>query len=74
MAEFGNYLEGDQAADIRRQLETHLAHCRTCQVFYDSTCKTVKIVTDSGAFDLPDTAAKLIGDEIMARIRKIPHA
>ena len=70
MAEFGNYLEGDLAADVRRQLESHLAHCRTCQVLYDSTRKTLQIVTDSGSFDLPETAGKLIADKIMARIRK----
>jgi hypothetical protein len=70
MAEFGNYLEGDLAADVRRQLESHLAHCRTCQVLYDSTRKTLQIVTDSGSFDLPETAGKLIADKIMARICK----
>jgi hypothetical protein len=74
MAEFGNYLESDVAADVRRQLESHLAHCRTCQVLYDSTRKTLRVVTDSGSFDLPDTAAALIADKIMARIRKMPHA
>jgi hypothetical protein len=72
MAEFGNFLEGDLATDVRRQLENHLAHCRTCQVLYDSTRKTIKIVTDSGSFDLPETAAKLIADKIMARIRRQP--
>jgi dihydroneopterin aldolase len=70
MAELGNYLEGDVAADVRRHLESHLASCRTCQVLYDSVRKTVKIVTDSGSFDLPETAAKLIADKIMARIRQ----
>ena len=70
MAELGNYLEGDMAADVRRQLESHLAHCRTCQVLYDSVRKTVKIVTDSGSFDLPETAARLIADKIMAKIRQ----
>jgi dihydroneopterin aldolase len=74
MAEFGSYLEGDLTADVRRQLESHLAHCRTCQVLYDSTRKTLKIVTESGSFDLPETAARLITDEIMARIRKTSAA
>jgi dihydroneopterin aldolase len=70
MAELGNYLEDDVAADVRRHLESHLAHCRTCQVLYDSVRKTVKIVTDSGSFDLPETAARLIADKIMAKIRQ----
>jgi hypothetical protein len=70
MAELGNYLERDVAYEVRRQLEHHLSHCQTCQVVYDSTLKTVKIVTDSGSFDLPEVAARPIRDKIMARIRK----
>ena len=70
MAELGNYLEGDVALEVRRQLEGHLSHCQTCQVVYDSTRKTIKIVTDSGSFDLPEATALPIKEKIMARIRK----
>lgn len=70
MSEFGNYLEGEVAGEVRRQIESHLSHCRMCQVVCDSTRKTVKIVTDSGSFDLPDEAAKPIVAQIMARVRK----
>jgi predicted anti-sigma-YlaC factor YlaD len=70
MAAFGDYLEGDIAAEVRNQLESHLGHCRTCQVIYDSSRKTLKIVTESGSFDFPEAAAKPIRDKIMNRIRK----
>ena len=70
MAELGSYLEGDVAVEVRQQLESHLSHCQTCEVVFDSTRKTVKIVTDSGSFDLPKAAAKLIKAKIMAAIRK----
>ena len=69
MLEIGNYLEGDVAAEIRTQIESHLAHCQTCQVVYDSARKTVKVLTDCGSFDLPEAASKSIADEVMARIR-----
>jgi hypothetical protein len=69
MAEIGNYLEEDVAAEVRAQLEQHLAHCQTCTVLVDSTRKTLKIVTDSGAFDLPEQAFKPVGERIMARLR-----
>ena len=52
MADFGDYFEGEVAADLRREMESHLSHCRTCQVVWDSTGKTVRIVTDSGSFYL----------------------
>ena len=69
MAEIGNYLEGDVAAEVRLQLENHLSHCQSCQVVLDSTRKTLKIVTESGSFDLPEAVFKPIAKGIMARIR-----
>jgi hypothetical protein len=69
MAAIGDYLEGDVAAEVRLQLETHLSHCTQCQVVYDSARKTVSILTDSGSFDLSEAAAKPIAAKIMAKIR-----
>ena len=70
MAEIGNYLEGDVANEVRVQLEHHLSHCQTCTVLVDSTRKTLRIVTDTGSFDLPEMAFKPITEKIMAKIRE----
>jgi predicted anti-sigma-YlaC factor YlaD len=70
MSAFGDYLDGDVAEEVRHQLDNHLGHCKTCQVIYDSSRKTLRIVTDSGSFDLPEAAAKPIREKIMDRIRK----
>jgi anti-sigma factor RsiW len=69
LAELGNYLDGDVADEVRLQLESHLAHCTSCTVLVDSTRKTLKVVTESGSFDLPQAALKPIVEEIMARIK-----
>ena len=69
MAEIGNYLEGDVANEVRLQLEHHLSHCQTCTVLVDSSRKTLKIVTDTGSFDLPEATFKPIAERIMSRIR-----
>jgi predicted anti-sigma-YlaC factor YlaD len=69
IAEIGNYLDGDVADEIRVQIEGHLAHCKTCQIVYDSARKTVKVLTDSGCFDLPEASSKPIVEEVMAKIR-----
>jgi hypothetical protein len=69
MAEIGNYLEGEVAEDVRLQLEHHLSHCQTCTVLVDSTQKTLKIVTDTGSFDLPEATFRPIAEQIMTRIR-----
>ena len=69
MADFGDYFEGEVAADLRREMGSHLSHCRTCQVVCDSTSKTVRIVTDSGSLYLRPEAAQPLIAQIMARIR-----
>lgn len=72
MAEFGDYLDGDVAADIRRRLEEHLSHCRACWVMYDSTRKTLRIVTDSSSFELTETLSEPIVAKVMAKVRGKP--
>ena len=70
MAEIGNYLEGDVADEVRHQLEQHLSHCQTCTVLVDSSRKTLKIVTDTGTFDLPEAAFRPIAERIMSKLRE----
>ena len=55
--------------EVRQQLEFHLSYCRICQVIYDSTCKTVKIVTEIGSFELPQDVSEAITEKIMAKLR-----
>ncbi len=69
VAQLGDYLEGDLAADVRREMENHLSNCRTCQALYDSTRKRLEIVTKSGCFDFPEAFAKRIAENVMRRIR-----
>jgi dihydroneopterin aldolase len=69
-AEFGDYLENRVPPEVRQELELHLSQCRACHVLYDSTRKTVKIVTDSNSFELPKDVADSITDRVMAKIRK----
>lgn len=69
MAELGNYMDDTVADEVRMQLDNHLVHCPTCQVIVDSTRKTVRIVSDSGSFDLPDAVLKRITVGLMAKIR-----
>ena len=67
--ELGNLLDNELAAEIREQLEAHLAECNTCQVLYDSTRKTLRIVTDSGSFDYPEPISEPLVSKIMERVR-----
>ena len=70
LAEFGDYLENRISLEVRQQLELHLSQCRTCHVLYDSTRKTLKIVTESSSFELPQNVSESIVDRIMAKLRR----
>jgi hypothetical protein len=69
IGELGNLLDDDVASEIREQLQAHLAHCNTCQVLYDSTRKTLRIVTESGSFEYPEPIAEPLVSKVMDRIR-----
>lgn len=68
-AELGDYLEGQLSSEVREELELHLSECRACHVLFDSTCKTIKIVTESRSFDLPQSVFDPIIDRVMVKLR-----
>jgi anti-sigma factor RsiW len=65
LEELGDYLDDDLSADLRRELEEHLADCRPCKVVADSARQTVKIVTGCRSFELPPKFSV----KIMAKIK-----
>ena len=69
-SELGNLLDEDVAPAVRQQIEHHLAECRVCTVLVDSTRKTLKIVTDTGSFELPASIADRLTARIMEKVRK----
>jgi hypothetical protein len=68
-AEFADYLENQVSSEVRQELELHLSQCRACHVLYDSTRKTVKIVSESDSFELPQDVFDPIMDRVMAKLR-----
>jgi hypothetical protein len=69
-AEFGDYLENRVSPEAREELELHLSQCRPCHVLYDSTRKTLQIVTGSGSFELSPDVSDPIVDRVMALLRR----
>jgi hypothetical protein len=57
------------AQRVRRELEHHLAECQTCRVLYDSTRKTLRVVTESGSFDLPAEASERLVGKILTALK-----
>ena len=71
-AEFADYLENQVSPEVRRELELHLSQCRACHVLYDSTRKTIKIVSESNSFELPQNVFDPIIDRVIAKLRTDP--
>ena len=71
-AEFADYLENQASPEVRRELELHLSQCRACHVLYDSTRKTIRIVSESNSFELPQNIFDPIIDRVMAKLRNDP--
>jgi predicted anti-sigma-YlaC factor YlaD len=71
-AEFADYLENQVSSEVRQELELHLSQCRACHVLYDSTHKTVKIVSESNSFELPQEVFDPIIDRVMTKLRTDP--
>ena len=68
-AEFADYLENQVSPEVRQELELHLSQCRACHVLYDSTRKTIKIVSESDSFELPQKVFNPIIDRVIAKLR-----
>jgi len=63
-------LDDEAARELRARLEQHLAECRTCTVLYDSTRKTIRIVTDAGSWEVPEAVSKRIAEKILEAMKK----
>ena len=70
IAELANYLDDQIAAEIRREMEFHLAQCQTCRALFDSTRKTITIVTESRSFELPESVSARILERIKTKVRQ----
>ena len=71
VAEIGNLLDGEVNPEVRAHLEAHLAGCKACEVVYDSTAKTIRILAGSETFELGADQLRSHTQSIMARIRAL---
>ncbi len=67
LAELSNYLDDEVSLELRRALERHLRMCSRCSLIYDTTQRTLRIVTDVGPFEVP----LAISTRLHARLRDL---
>jgi anti-sigma factor RsiW len=64
MTELSNYLDGEVSPELKQALEDHLRKCSRCSLIYSTTRKTLKIVTESGALELPPQVSVRLHDRL----------
>jgi len=69
-AGLSDLVDDEATRGLREQLERHLAECRTCSVLYDSTLKTIRIVTEAGTWDLPAEVSAALAERILKAVKK----
>lgn len=74
LEELNGYVENEATAELRRSIERHLERCPRCWVVYDTTARTLRIVTEADPFDVPlDVSARLYQRLHMLFHPQAPH-
>lgn len=67
LAELSNYVDDEVTLELKRAIEEHLARCGRCWVVYDTTRKTLLIVTANRATATPIE----VSQRLHARLRQL---
>ncbi len=67
LAELSNYMDDEVTLELKRAIEEHLARCGRCSVVYDTTRRTLKIVSGN----LPPGAPLAVSERLHARLRQL---
>ncbi len=71
LQELEDYFEEDSDSDKLHQVREHLSRCRNCRALYDSTRKTLTILTEAGALEIPEEVSSRVVSRIMKRVRQM---
>lgn len=64
LAELSNYLDGEVSPERMAALERHLGQCHRCAIVFDTTKRTLRIVSDADPFEFP----LRLGNRLFARL------
>ena len=74
LEELTDYLDGSLAAEVRIQLEAHLAKCPNCWVVCDTTKKTIQVFKGMEPFPLPEDVKSRLMKALQKRCRQAGQA
>lgn len=65
--ELSNYLDDEVSVELARAITHHLVRCHRCWVIYNTTSRTLEIVSDSVPFAVPVA----VSERLHARLRQL---
>ena len=66
LAELSNYVDDEVSQELKQAIEEHLARCGRCWVVFDTTKKTLTIVSEQ----MPSATPRAVGERLRARLRE----
>ena len=67
--EVSNYIDGDLTAEMKQDLEKHLAECKDCVLVVQQTKRTVEIFCDCEVVELPTDVRTRLHDALRRKMR-----
>ena len=71
-AELSNLVDAESPEPLRRLVEHHLIECQACRILYDSTRKTLTILTEAGSFELEPRVSERLASRILSALKQRP--
>ncbi|MGD0832173.1 MAG: zf-HC2 domain-containing protein [Terracidiphilus sp.] len=70
LALLDDLIDDSVSAETRAELQTHLGHCKHCEVVLNTTRKTIEIYRSHEVYELPTGLRDRLHAAIMARCKK----
>ena len=73
LEEFSDFIDGQSTVGVREAIEEHIALCKKCEVLYNSTQRTLKIIGDHSeqTFELPADVSARLYDRLRTRLKEL---
>ena len=70
LRELSTFIDQGVGAELRAQIEEHLAKCRHCSAVYDGTRNVIRLVGDDRVFELPAGFSQRLRDRLAKELPK----
>lgn len=70
--ELSDFLDGELAPDLLKELEQHIQKCKNCRLVVDTTRKTIEIYCDAEPLPLPEGVHQRLQQALANKLGRKP--